>query len=298
MKQIQTGIWIALMFTAITLCETSLAQAESNTTTEIKLGDLEARFRDLQPTEIPSDPKSAVHVFTPIPSFVDFGPKYAHFHSKYGFVYKTIGLPLIGEHYPFHQAIPDNIRVPKQHGPGPHESVDSVIIQKHVTENAGFETLHGISSQTQKLIWIGLAVLFGLVAAMSKNIIAAFIGANHPALKYLFWIGFALGFFFGGYKIDDITDSLFGKNRLVYFDNANRKPYQVVVEDRDALTIGAKSNLGVYLGLGWNSLRVQPSASSDSAWQGRILVEESDGYLVFNIGHKNEYKVVTGVWKK
>ena len=174
--------------------ETAMAQSNTSTVVDQKA---------LHPTKISTD--------------VSSGSLFIHFDSKHGFVYKTIGLPLIGEHYPFLKAKPDKILVAKH---GPSESVDSIIIPKYSTENAGYKTFHGISLLSGKLIWLGIAVLFGFIAVLSKNIIAAFIGGNNPALNNLFLYGFGVGFFLSILFIDDINDS-FGKNRLVYFDNAN-----------------------------------------------------------------------------
>jgi hypothetical protein len=219
---------------------------------------------------------------------------YKHFNSEYGFVYKNIGFPLIGEHYPFQKEIPDKISVGKY---GPKTSVNSVIIPKYSTKNAGFKAFHGISLQTGKFIWLGFAVLFGVIAVLSKNIIAAFIGKNHPALNNLFWYGFGIGFFVSILFIDDFNDS-FGKNKIVYFDNANNTPYKIIIDKHSPVEIGAMQNLGAYLKLGWNDLEVYPASGNVNAWYGKIYIEKSAGYLVFNIGGKNQYKVETAAWKK
>ena len=64
------------------------------------------------------------------------------------------------------------------------------------------------------------------------------------------------------------------------------------------MQIGARENIGAYLGLGWNDLEVYPAKGSGDAWLGKIYIEKSDGYLVFNIDNENQYNVETAVWKK
>jgi len=269
MLEIKISTWLGLIFIVFLASETAIAQ--SNTNTEVK-------SNALHPTEVSSD--------------ISTSSLFIHFDSKYGFVYETIGLPLIGEHYPLQEAIPDKISVNKY---GPNESVNSVIISKYHTKNAGYKAFSGISLQTGKLIWLGFAVLFGFIAGLSRNLVAAFIGKNHPALNNLFWYGLGVGFFLG---IFINFNALFGENRLIYFDNANNAPYRLVVNKHDTAEIGANENIGVYVKLGWNDLEVHPATGTDNAWYGKIFIEKSDGYLVYNINGQNEYNVETAVWRK
>lgn len=221
--------------------------------------------------------------------------RFISFTSDYGFVYNTIGLPIIGEHYPFTESVPNQIRVDRN--TTPNASINSVIVTRHSTNNAGIKTFYGISNQTSTLILLGIAFLTGMVAVRAQNIVAAFVGKDSDWVKHLFWVGFAVGFFGGIFVIDDIKDA-FGPNTLVYFDNAGDTPAQIVINNQKTATIAANENIGVYLGRGRNDLDVLPSADGAEAWCGNIYVRGPEGYLVFNIGAKNHYNVRTAAWGK
>jgi len=227
MRATRIGAGLGLICIFVLASETTIAQSNTNT---------EAKKNALHPTEVSSD--------------ISTSSVFIHFDSKHGFVYKTIGLPLIGEHYPFQEAVPDRISVDKY---GPNESVDSVIISKYHTKNGGYKELDGISLQTSKLLWLGFAAFVGLIAGLSKNIVAAVIGKNHPALRNLFWYGFGAGFFLG---IFINFDTFFCENNLIYFDNADDAPWRVVVNKHDTVEVGAKENVGIYVKTGWNDMGV------------------------------------------
>jgi len=248
----QIRICLVLIFIIISPCELALAQSNANAE------------------------RKALHAAETTDAL------FIHFNSKNGFIYKTIGLPLIGEHYPFQKKIPEKILVEKY---GPNTSVSSIIIPEHFTENANFKTFYGISQKMGKIIWLGCAALFGFIAVSSKNLVSSFIGKNHPALNNLFWYGFTAGFVLG---IFINFHDLFGENQLIYFDNANNARYRIVVNKDDGVEIGAKENIGAYLRLGWNDLEIYPASGSDNAWYGKIFVEKPDGYLVYNINGKNQ----------
>jgi len=269
MTAIQVRIWFPLIALVASASHTAIAQASATT---------EMSREVLHPILMSSDGST--------------GALFIHFDSKYGFVYKNIGLPLIGEHYPFHESMPHTIAVEKY---GPNESIDSIIIPAHYTKRAGYKVLSGISLQTGKLLWIGFAVLIGCIAALSKNVVAQIVGQNHPALNNLFWYGFGVGFILGLF-ID--FNAMFGKNRLIYFDNANSEACHIRIDNHRSIAVGPRENMGVYVKVGWNDVDIHPSSGSDNVWHGRILIEKSDGHLVFNVGGHNRYEVKTAVWKK
>jgi hypothetical protein len=216
------------------------------------------------------------------------------FTSEFGFVYETLGLPVIGEHYPFNKAVPDKVRTEKY---GPDTSLGSVIIPATITKNAGVKAFVGITRQTTKLIWLGIAVLAGVIAESSRKIVSNFVKKDSGFLKYLFWYGFSAGFFLGIFVIDDISN-LFGQNVLVYFDNANSSSCRIVIGKHKTAKIGANENMGIYIAKDWNELEVRPDSEELQAWSGRIYAGESKGYFVFNIGGKNQYNVRTAAWGK
>ena len=216
---------------------------------------------------------------------------FIRFSSNYGFVYTNLGLPLIGEHFPFQDKIPDKIAVEKY---GSDVSVGSIIIPQYFTENGGFKSCHGVSLQTGKVIWLGFAILLGFLAELSRNLIAGIIG-NTP--NNLFWYGFAAGFFLGIF-ID--FNAMFGRNKLVYFDNASNSSYRIVINSDDSFKVGPKQNVGIYLRLGPTKVDILHIQEDTIVWSDNIVAKElpGDDYLVYNIGGLNSYSVQTAAWKK
>ena len=217
---------------------------------------------------------------------------YLDIRSRFGYIYENVGLPLIGEHYPFNESVPNEIRVQKY---GDDVSVASLIVPKYKTNNIGYKSLHGISMQMGKILWLIFAVLLGFIATLSKKFVAGIIGKDNNALNNLFWYGFAGGFILGIFiNFQDI----FGQNKLIYIDNANDIPYRIEINKDDIIEIGPKENIGLYTRLGKNNLKIIPNNNSDELTEGNIFVKESEGFLIFNIGGRNQYKIVTSAWEK
>lgn len=271
MSTIKNTVLVALLFASA--YGISIAQTNMNPNTQLN---------DLSATE--------VSIYN-IDDDLTTDALFINFTSRYGFIHKISGLPLIGEHYPFNKAIPKEISVEKYES---EVSVNSIIIPKNQTEYKGVKTIHGISLQTGKLIWFAFAAIFGFIAILLKSIIAAFIGENHPALNNLFWYGFGVGFVIG---IFINFHDMFGENEVVYFDNASNSSYHILINSNDSFEIGPNENIAIYLKLGWNSVDISQETLDGNTWSGKILVKESDGYFVYNIDSKNHYYVTTAAWE-
>ena len=134
------------------------------------------------------------------------------------------------------------------------------------------------------------------MAVLAKDLIAATaLGGSEDLMNHLFLAGFFTAFFAGVFVIDDLSDA-FGENEPVYFDNASDAAYRLIVNGQTATSIGAGEHMQVWMGLGWNDLAAHPTTGDGPVWCGRIHVEDSPGYLVFNVRGQNSYTVMTAAW--